>query len=240
MSSTTTQDKVVQEFTPSKPQFEGEENRWELRWKHGQTGWDLGKRHPELYRLHKDLSSALYQDLKLENGFKKALVPGCGSGYDVFSLCEIAGMERVVGLDVAPTANERANQLRAEMGEPYSSVAQFLVGNFFEFGRQGEHLSETFDLCFDYTFLCAMNVEDREKWAQSYARLLRRGGRLLTMIFPLRKMVDADTGPPYQISLDLARDLLEKVGFECVYHGEPQESPEGRKGNEYVAIWQKK
>lgn len=156
-------------------------------------------------------------------------------------MCEIPGIETVVGLDLAPTAVEKANELKAKMGAPYDSLAQFHVANFFEFESSAEKQQPSFDLCFDYTFLCAMDPADRETWAQTYARLMVKGGRLITIIFPLRKKPGHElTGPPFQISFDLAKQLLEQVGFQCVYHNVPEQSPEMRTGNEYVAIWEKK
>ena len=217
--------------------FENYMDRWEKNWQTGATFWDLGERHPELNRLVSDHSSELYKSGGAGGGsnFKRALVAGCGSGYDVFTLCEVPGIEKVTGLDMAPTAMKRAEQLAEQQGEPYRSISEFVVGNFFDYSPA----DGLYDLCFDYTFLCAMNPTDREQWAQSYARLIQPGGKLVTFIFPLKKQAGQELlGPPFLISFDLAKELLEKVGFECVYQGHPLKSPEQRV--EYTAIWQKR
>lgn len=40
-------------------------------------------------------------------------------------------------------------------------------------------------LAFDYTFLCALDPSVRERWAQHYADIIRPGGELLTVVYPM-------------------------------------------------------
>jgi SAM-dependent methyltransferase len=206
---------------------------WENRWKEKRTFWDTGVPHPELQRLVKDEQSELYTAGRT-NTFKQALVPGCGSGYDVFTLCQIPSIENVIGLDLAPTANQRANELKAENTQGNTEKAEFLLKDFYSLPSE---YPETFDLLFDYTFLCAMEPSIREQWADTYSKIISRDGKLITIIFPL-KTNDPLVGPPYQISFDLARELLEPRGFQCVYHSDVQVSIPSRQGSEQVAIWQ--
>lgn len=51
-------------------------------------------------------------------------------------------------------------------------------------------LQGPFDLGFDYTFLCALHPDMRRDWAPAWGRLLRPGGLLLTLIFPVDSNMD--------------------------------------------------
>lgn len=42
-----------------------------------------------------------------------------------------------------------------------------------------------YQLAFDYTFLCALDPPMRKPWAETYARIIRPGGELLTVVFPM-------------------------------------------------------
>lgn len=76
-----------------------ESDGWEKSWEAAVTPWDLGKPTPIIEHLVKSGT--------LPKG--RALVPGCGTGYDVVAL---ASPERfVVGLDISSTAVEKAKQV---------------------------------------------------------------------------------------------------------------------------------
>jgi hypothetical protein len=70
-----------------------------------------------------------------------------------------------------------------------------------------------FNFIYDYTFLCALDPSIRGQWAAKMADLITPGGQLLTLIYPICDKVD---GPPFAVNLDLIRQLLEPVGFECI------------------------
>lgn len=139
----------------------------------------------------------------------RALVPGCGRAYDALFLAE-QGFESVVALDLSPTACEAA---REEIGRSSSSAAvQARVtvecGDFFalpdSIGR--------FDFIWDCTFLCALQPEVRVQWAEHMRRLLADDGELLTCVFPIGAR---EGGPPFAMSVELVRALLEPVGLEA-------------------------
>lgn len=80
---------------------------------------------------------------------------------------------------------------------------------------------EGFDIIWDYTFLCAMPPEFREKWAKNMRRLIAPDGELVTLIYPLgvssprcfsradRGAGEYEGGPPYAMSRELVSSLLE-------------------------------
>ncbi|KAJ8439398.1 hypothetical protein Cgig2_021812 [Carnegiea gigantea] len=72
---------------------------WERCWEEGLTPWDLGRPTPILEHL--------IQTKSIPDG--RALVPGCGSGYDVVAL---ASPERcAIGLDISEVAIKKARQI---------------------------------------------------------------------------------------------------------------------------------
>ncbi|KAJ6371661.1 hypothetical protein OIU77_002052 [Salix suchowensis] len=124
---------------------------WESCWEQGLTPWDLG--HPTPIILH------LHQTGALPKG--RALVPGCGSGYDVVAM---ACSERyVVGLDFSHTANEKAVELSSSSSN--SSYFTFLKEDFFTWQPP-----ELFDLVFDYTFFLRYRTRDEIKMGMQSSR----------------------------------------------------------------------
>jgi methyl halide transferase len=176
----------------------------------------------------------------------RALVPGCGRGYDIAAL---ATKDRfVVGLDLSPQGVKEAGEYLAAQPQP-STTYELVCGDFFAF----EHEGGAFDFVYDYTFLCALHPSARTAWAAKMAALIRPGGLLVTLQFPLRPYGDSHPrdappdytrGPPFLLSQTLYRDLLLPVGFELTEEGEqdvpPEMSDPKRAGAEGVAVWRRR
>ena len=167
-------------------------------------------------------------------------MPGCGRGYAVAALAQ-SGEREVLGIDIAPTAVKAANAFLSE--ENHKGKVE--IGDFFTPGALPDY---KFSLGYDCTFLCAIPVEMRGSWAQSWHRLLKPNGELVTLIFPLRPegpdpadASEAGPGPPYRISLKLIQNLLEPLGFELVSSEEvPEEKcARGTMSREVIARWKK-
>ncbi|CAA7050536.1 unnamed protein product [Microthlaspi erraticum] len=190
---------------------------WEKCWEAGDTPWDLGTPTPIIAHLVKTGS--------LPNG--RALVPGCGTGYDVV---EMASPDRyVVGLDLSKTAVERSTKLFAS--SPNAKHFSFLAGDFFTWEP-----AEKFDLIFDYTFFCAIEPSMRPQWAEKMDKLLNPGGELLTLMCPLN---DISGNPPYQSAVADYEKCLIPLGFEATSIVDNELSVPSRKGNEKVGRWKK-
>ncbi len=192
---------------------------WENAWIEGRTRWDAGESAPALLKL--------LADRTLPQG--RAFVPGCGSGYDVFTLAEHGWT--ALGMDIAPTAVERFHALRKERGLS-TEQADIINTDFFSFSSESP-----FHLIYDYTFLCAIEPDIREKWAEQMSRLLADDGELVTLIFPIRE--DTGEGPPYSMSTELVFGLLEG-SFTNLSLDPVEKSHPGREGKEYIARWKKK
>jgi hypothetical protein len=167
---------------------------------------------------------------------KTCLVPGCGRGYDVVEFAK-AGAAASIGLEIAPTAIERANEYKESLGLDVETAKKATVidADFFTYKPPGG----TADVGYDYTFLCALPPEQREDWARGWARLIATGGELVTMMFPVDP--EKEGGPPYAVSPDLYTELLTPVGFtEISVEKVPEElSHPGREGKEFLGRWRK-
>lgn len=185
---------------------------------------------------------------------KKALVPGCGRGYDVLSLASL-GYD-TFGLDGSENAILAARKLEAEeiscesdayrLRDPLvgKGKVQFIIGDFFHEDflaaisstTHGDDINtvppttdEKFDLIFDYTFLCALPRELRPTWAKRMSELLAPDGFLVCLEWPLQKS-PKEGGPPHGLSAELYEELLRKPGQEVKYDDDDGE------GEGYVVV----
>jgi SAM-dependent methyltransferase len=205
---------------------------WAAVWDRKLTVWDLKAPTP---LMQAEVAAALADGRVPAGG--AALVPGCGAGHDVRALA--AQGLRVVGADVVEQAIEAARAVAAGQ-----AGAQLVCADFFAPAASPLLAPASFDLICDYTFFCAITPAQRAAWGARTAALLRPGGRLLTLMFPLAAdEVAADpaaTGPPHPVSLAEYRRALEPHGLAL--EGEPRRSelsvPQ-RASNEMVGWWRK-
>ncbi|CAL5036851.1 unnamed protein product [Urochloa decumbens] len=190
---------------------------WEKSWEFGVTPWDLGKPTPVIEHLVRSGT--------LPKG--RALVPGCGMGYDVVAL---ASPERfVVGLDISDMAVKKAKQWSSSV--PNADYFTFLVEDFFKWTPD-----EQFDLIFDYTFFSALDPSLRVYWAEAVNRLLKPDGELLTLIYLIS---DQEGGPPYNNTVADYQRVLKPVGFRAVLMEDNELAVKPRKGWEKLGRWKR-
>ena len=138
-------------------------NKWSDLWDQGDfLPWDRGLPNPALYDTLTDrrdlLGSSVVNNARGLRRRKRALVPGCGKGYDVLLLASF-GYD-AFGLEVSETAVKRCYEEREAHGDQYPVVDQesgagnvtFLHGDFFavEWMKTVEG-DGRFDLIYDYT-----------------------------------------------------------------------------------------
>lgn len=189
---------------------------WEKCWADNVTPWDLGAVTPVV--------SDLVQKNDLRTG--RALVPGCGSGYDVVALA--SDSRHVTGLDISSTAIEYACKVWAGTK---SGFIDFVCLDFFTF-----ETGAPFDLILDYTFFCALEPSMRPLWGSKVAELLASDGELITIMFP---MDNFEGGPPYAVSLEAYEKALHPHGLQCTSFQENSLAVGRRKGREFLGRWSK-
>lgn len=194
---------------------------WELLYQMQQTPWDLGSVTPAIKNLVKEGG--------IPPVVRRILVPGCGVGYDVMEFASSRGDAQVVGLDLSTSAIQAAKDM-ARKGDPaIASRVEWVQGDFYSYSPK-----DIFDLVFDYTFLCAMQLHMRPNWAQKMSELVRPGCYLLTLIYPIS---DHEGGPPFALNPQIYHDLLDGT-FEMLWMRDC-ESAEFRKGREKLALWKR-
>ncbi|CAM8975160.1 unnamed protein product [Rhodiola kirilowii] len=194
---------------------------WEKSWELGVTPWDLGRPTPILMHLH--------QTGVLPKG--RALIPGCGSGYDVAAT---SCSERfVVGLDISENCIKRANEGLRQLhsSSPSADHFEFVKADFFTWKP-----TELFDLIFHYTVFCAIVPHMRLSWAIRIHELLKPDGELITLMFPLS---DHNGGPPYKVSVTDYEDVLSPMGFQAEYIDDNDLAIGARKGREKLGRWKR-
>ena len=166
-------------------------------------------------------------------------MPGCGRGYAVRALSK--GGRSVVGVDISKTACEAASSFLPSPEEMEGcGPCEYLNCSFFDI--QPDNVGGQFDFAYDYTFLCALDPDMREKWAVTYARLLTDEGKLFTAVFPIG---DRSGGPPYAMTVELVEKLLSPHGFKKVFEKElgENEAHENRYNgpmNTTFCVWSRK
>jgi hypothetical protein len=175
-----------------------EKHGWEGAWSQAVTPWDAGKSTP---LLHDVLARNI-----LPPG--DVLVPGCGAGYDVVTFAK-AGRQ-TVGVDLAPTALQRATQLISSPElKALQPLAKFQRADFFTYAHK------PFAVIWEYTFLQALPPSLWPAYAATVKRLLKPGpsGQLVTLMFPVGEHAG---GPPFAMKPAQLRALLEAEDFECI------------------------
>ena len=125
---------------------------------------------------------------------------------------EGADWKEVIGLDLSPTGVAAARAyLEGALGDEEEEMKRHYhveEGDFFNLKLEKE---EDFTFIYDYTFFCAIKPDKRQAWARQMQALLAPGtGVLMTLIFPI---CEKEGGPPYRVSLEGMRELLEPLGF---------------------------
>ena len=80
----------------------------------------------------------------------------------------------------------------------------------------------------------------RSTWADAWKRNLKSGGTLLALEFPLE--AEGREGPPWPLSHETYKDVLEPAGFELVKRAQVAEGDAtraDRKGREALSIWRR-
>jgi len=205
---------------------------WDILWKTNVIPWDSesGEIQPPLRQVIESGEVPFPKD-------GKALVPGCGRGYDTIYLASVLGHD-TLGLDASSTALEAANELlRSHSISPeLTSKIHFDVGDFFKLKVDDD---KRFDLIYDYTFFVAIPPSSRPLWGTQMNSLIKPGGYLITLMFP-QVPEPYTTGPPFYSNFSSYKDVLGD-GWEVVLDKIPDEATltERHKGKDRMVVWKR-
>ncbi|KII95388.1 hypothetical protein PLICRDRAFT_98105 [Plicaturopsis crispa FD-325 SS-3] len=214
-------------------------NGWDNTWKANVTPWDTGAIQPPLREAVESCGLGLPRT-------GRALVPGCGRGYDAIYIASTLGLD-TLALDISPTAVAEANKyvldasfahatltagrLAASANAPPGKVA-FQEADFFTYTVSE---AERFDLVYDYTFFVAIPPDRRPEWGAQVSALTKPGGYLITLVWPLDLPLEG--GPPFHVELEDYPKVL-GGGWEKVLEKVPESTEsEKHKGRERLVVW---
>ncbi|KAJ6571834.1 S-adenosyl-L-methionine-dependent methyltransferase [Mycena capillaripes] len=193
---------------------------WDQAWNQNVTPWDAGEFQPPLREVTKSGEVAFPTS-------GRALVPGCGSGYDAIYISSELGLN-TLAIDISPIAVKNASK-----NIPDGLNTRFEVHDFFSFTVPD---SEKFDLIYDYTFFVAIPPSRRPEWGSQMNSLIKPGGYLITLVFPLDP--ETDVGPPWFVRPEHYLAPLGD-GWEKVVDRVPTSSSSAHVGRERLVVWKK-
>ncbi|KAI9067587.1 thiol methyltransferase 1 [Trametes sanguinea] len=197
------------------------EEGWDEAWYAEVTPWDAKTIQPAL----KELVESGAMDLPRAG---RAFVPGCGRGYDAVYIASTLGLD-TLGADISPTAINAAQEHKDAVGG--TENVKFEVSDFFALQDQA-----AFDLIYDYTFFVAIPPSMRPAWGKQMSKLVKPGGYLITLVFPILPYTDA--GPPFYVRPEHYEEVL-GPGWEKVLDKIPETTLESHVGKERMLVWQK-
>jgi SAM-dependent methyltransferase len=196
---------------------------WEQRYRAGDTPWEKGAAAPPLLEwiAHR---GPLHGNI---------LVPGCGSGYDVRAIAAASQTSQVIGLDLSPSALEKARRF------PPAGLETYELANLFDLPAA---LAGRFKWVFEHTCFCAIDPRQRPDYIQAILRVLQPEGSLLAIFF-LNPWDPGEapekSGPPFGVTRE-ELDHLFAAHFDLVEEFCPSAAYPGREGREVIWLLRKR
>lgn len=188
---------------------------WNVRYRDGHTPWDLGGPALPLRALFEEGRWPLAAGARI-------FVPGAGYGHDALFLAE-RGHE-VEAIDIAPLAVEHTRREAAQRG----LQSRMSVHELDLFALPAAFASR-FDAVYELTCYCAIDPALRPRYAEAIDLVLRPGGLLLALMFPLAW---PDAGPPFAVLPEEFEQRFAGAGFARIASFAPGTPSPGRAGNE--------
>ncbi len=186
---------------------------WDQRYEQANTPWDLGGPSPPFARW--------LREGNMTPG--RLLVLGAGRGHDA-RLFARAGFE-VTAVDFSETAVSAMRSLT----DPNLPI-DIVQADIFDLPASYD---QQFDYVLEYTCYCAIDPSRRADYADLVRRVLKPGGQLVALAFPLW---DREGGPPFAVSVAEMVQLFNDRGFELAHRERPFDSVRPRQGNEELLV----
>jgi len=190
---------------------------WEDIYKADDAGWDLGGATP------------VFESLADEFKPGSLAIVGCGRGYDGIMFSKKG--YNVWVFDFAPAAIGAVKKL-ARANQQNLKVVQKDI-----FTLQGEY-QHKFDYVIEQTCFCAINPRRRKEYEKVVFSLLKPGGLLMGLWFPLDKKLQ-DGGPAWGTTIQEVKSLFKK-NWSIVREEFSILSVTPRKNREKLIIFRKK
>ena len=168
---------------------------WDNRYLLKETAWDVGSITTPLKH---------YFDQLMDKN-RSILIPGAGNGYEVEYLYN-EGFNNVTVCDISEYP---LKVIQSQV--PNFPTGQLIRDDFF-------NLKGSYDLIVEQTFFCALDPSLRNNYAQHCASLLKKGGKLVGVLFNAQ----FNDSPPYggnkEEYISYFKDLFEIKYFDKCYN----------------------
>lgn len=183
----------------------GNQNAWEVAWQEGTTPWEIKTQQGPL-KEYLDSSGKVQLP---KSG--RAIVPGCGRGWDVVLLAEKTGLD-VLGGDLSQSAIKAANEYLAKSNSPAADRVKLEVIDYFKYQVPA---NDRFVVAFDFTFFVALDPPMRPQWGAKINELVAPGGFLIALVWPIHPT--RNVGPPHAVTVEAYESVLGSA-WEQVYN----------------------
>ena len=198
-------DPIFPKRDPAEPQF------WDLRYGARFAPWDAGR-----------VPAQLRDFVARSPAPRRALVPGCGSAWDVRFLAE-SGWD-VLGIDFSDAALATAAPILGPWG------ARVRHADFF-----APIAGEPFEVVYERAFLCALPRRMWTDWSKRVADLAEPGGVLVGFFF----FGEGERGPPFALSSQQELSTLLEPAFSRVEDSPGTDSIPVFAGKERWQVWRR-
>ena len=189
---------------------------WEDIYLENDTGWDLKGVTP----FFDSISNELIQG--------KVCILGCGRGYDAIMFAK-KGFD-VTAVDFALTPISELNKLAIQKSVTITTIKDDIFSLV-------EKFPDTFDYVIEQTCFCAIHPNRRKEYEILVRTILKLGGKLVGLWFPLDKSQE-EGGPPFGTTIDEVKSIFNS-GWKIEKENFPSQSVEPRKGREKLIIFKK-
>ena len=192
------------------PQF------WEDLYQTNYDKWDLKEATP------------IFKKLATELPLGRVCIIGCGRGYDAIEFAK-KGF-KVTAIDFAPSAISSLKNMANLMEVSLEIIRK----NIFDLLPEYRN---SFDYVLEQTCICAIHPSRRKEYETIVKGILKMGGHLVGLWFPLDKDL-AEEGPPYGTSIEEVKSTFDP-GWEIIKEEFSEYSIKPRKGREKLVVFKK-
>ena len=189
---------------------------WEDIYLKDDAGWDLNGVTPIFDSLLDELNPG------------KVCIIGCGRGYDAVLFAQ-KGFE-VTAVDFAPSGINSVNSLAKKTGVIVHTIQDDIFSLTPEYAN-------TFDFIIEQTCFCAIHPTRRNEYGKLVKSILKPGGKLIGLWFPLDKKID-EGGPPWGTTIEDVKSIFNS-GWSIEKEEFPSLSITPRKGREKLIVFKK-
>tara|TARA_B100001027_G_scaffold213879_1_gene185222 strand:+ start:1016 stop:1663 length:648 start_codon:yes stop_codon:yes gene_type:complete len=189
---------------------------WEGLYQTNDDKWDLKEATP------------IFKKLATELPLGRVCIIGCGRGYDAIAFAE-KGFH-VTAIDFAPSPISSLKNMANLMGVSLEIIRKDIFDLLPEY-------HDSFDYVLEQTCFCAIHPSRRKEYENIVKGILKIGGHLVGLWFPLDKDIEEE-GPPYGTTIEEVKSTFDS-GWGIIKEEFSEYSIKPRKGREKLVVFKR-